>query len=148
MAWYSFLACHHFKEHRWSKTLHNSVNQGKHIQQKTHFITLQSLAAPKVINMTTSGAPSDDEVVFHKSDVIMSAMASQITGVSNCMLSRSFRYRSKKTSKLRVTGLCEWNPPLTGGFPSQRASNAENTSIWWRHHVRVCVCHLRHHGLI
>ena len=23
---------------------------------------------------------------------------------------------------------------MTGGFPSQRASNAENVSIWWRHH--------------
>ena len=23
-------------------------------------------------------------------------------------------------------------PPVTGGFPSQRASNAENVSIWWR----------------
>ena len=22
----------------------------------------------------------------------------------------------------------------TGGFPSQRASKAENVSIWWRHH--------------
>ena len=26
-------------------------------------------------------------------------------------------------------------PPVTGGFPSQRASNTENVSIWWRHHV-------------
>ena len=34
-------------------------------------------------------------------------------------------------SKLRVTGLCEGNPPVTGGFPSQTASNAENVSIWW-----------------
>ena len=34
----------------------------------------------------------------------------------------------------RVTGLCEGNPPVAGGFPSQRASNAENVSIWWRHH--------------
>ena len=41
---------------------------------------------------------------------------------------------SKKTSKLRVTGLCEGKPPVTGGFPSQRARNAENVSIWWRHH--------------
>ena len=24
---------------------------------------------------------------------------------------------------------------VTLGFPSQRASNAENISIWWRHHV-------------
>ena len=27
------------------------------------------------------------------------------------------------------------NPPVTGGFASQSASNAENVSIWWRHHV-------------
>ena len=43
--------------------------------------------------------------------------------------------RSKKISKLCVTGLWEGNPPVTGGFPSQRASNAENISICWRHHV-------------
>ena len=43
--------------------------------------------------------------------------------------------RSKKTSKLRVTGLCEGNSPVTGEFPAQGASNAENVSIWWRHHV-------------
>ena len=60
-------------------------------------------------------------------------------GVSNhkpydCLLNRLFRCRSKKTSKLRVTGLCEENLPVTSEFPSQRASNAENVSIWWRHH--------------
>ena len=49
-------------------------------------------------------------------------------GVSNhqphdCLLNRLFRRKSKKTSKLRVTGLC-----------AQRPSKAENVSIWWRHH--------------
>ena len=34
--------------------------------------------------------------------------------------------RSKKTSKLCVTSLCERHLPVTGGFPSQRASNIEN----------------------
>ena len=53
----------------------------------------------------------------------------------DCLLKRLFRHRSKKTPKLRVTGLCEGNPSVTGGFPSQRSSNAENVSIWWRHHV-------------
>ena len=43
-------------------------------------------------------------------------------GVSNhqrldCLLNRLFRRRSKKTSKLHVTGLSEGNPPVTGGFP-------------------------------
>ena len=51
----------------------------------------------------------------------------------DCLLGRLFRRRSKKTSKLRVTGLCEGNSPVTGEFPAQRASNAENVSIWWRH---------------
>ena len=50
----------------------------------------------------------------------------------NCL----FRQRSKQTSVLRVTSLCESNPPLTSGFPSQRASNAYNVSIWYRHHVK------------
>ena len=51
------------------------------------------------------------------------------------LLNRLFGRRSKKTSKLRVTGLCEGNSPVTGEFPVQMASNAENVSIWWRHHV-------------
>ena len=72
-------------------------------------------------------------------------------GVSNhqphdCLLNRLFWRRSKKTSKLRVTGLCEGNSPVTGEFPAQRASNAENISIWWRHHAYLLwgqPCHLR-----
>ena len=61
-------------------------------------------------------------------------------GVSNhqphdCLLNRSFRRRSKKTSKLRVTGLCVGNSPVTDEFPAQKASDAENASIWWRHHL-------------
>ena len=46
-----------------------------------------------------------------------------------CLLNRLFRCRSKKTWKLCVTGLCEGNPPMTDGLPSQRASNAENVSL-------------------
>ena len=63
-------------------------------------------------------------------------------GVSNhqpydCVLNRLFRHRWKKTSKLPVTGPCAGNSPVTGEFPAQRASNAENASIWWRHHACV-----------
>ena len=46
-----------------------------------------------------------------------------------------FRHRSKKTSKVCVTGLCEGNSPGTGEFPTQKARYAGNVSIWWRHHV-------------
>ena len=49
-------------------------------------------------------------------------------GVSNhqphdCLLNR------EKTSKLRVTGLCERNSPVTSEFPALRASNAKKVSI-------------------
>ena len=40
----------------------------------------------------------------------------------DCLLNRLFRRRSKKTSKIHVTGLCAVNSP------------AENVSIWRRHH--------------
>ena len=50
----------------------------------------------------------------------------------DCFLNRSFRRRSKKTPKLCVTGLCG-----PGEFPAQRTSNAENVSIWWRHHAAI-----------
>ena len=50
------------------------------------------------------------------------------------LLNRLFRCRSKKTSMLRVTGLCEENSSVTGEFASQRINNAENVSIWWRHY--------------
>ena len=52
-------------------------------------------------------------------NIIMSAMASQITGLSIALLHRFFRRRSKKTSKLSVTGLCEGNLPVTDEFPAQ-----------------------------
>ena len=35
----------------------------------------------------------------------------------DCLLKQLFRCRSKKTSKLHVTGLCEANPPMTGKGP-------------------------------
>ena len=69
-------------------------------------------------------------------------------GVSNhqprdCLLNCLFRCRSKKTSKLRVTGLCAENSPGTREFPAQMASNVETVSVWWRHHEMIpCFWHI------
>ena len=54
------------------------------------------------------------------------------------LINRLFRRRSKKTSKLRVTGPCEGKSPGTGEVFAQMASNAENVSIWWRHQGVHC----------
>ena len=55
----------------------------------------------------------------------MGAIASPNHQPYDCLLNRLFRRRSKKTSKLRVTGLCAGNSPGTGEFPAQMASNAD-----------------------
>ena len=67
-------------------------------------------------------------------------------GVSNhqphdCLLNGLFRRRSNKTSKLRVTGLCEGNSPVTSEFLVQRAGNVGNVSYdasWIWSAVFVC----------
>ena len=69
----------------------------------------------------------------------------ELDGISNhqsqdCLLNCLFTRRSKKTSKLHVTGLCVGNSPVTGEFPAQMASNMENVSIWWRHHDGFWCC--------
>ena len=80
---------------------------------------------------------SGGDRLAHYNDVIMNAMASQITSLTIVYSAVYSRCRSKKTPKLRVTGLCTGNSPVPGEFPVQRASNTENVSIWWRHHVTL-----------
>ena len=68
---------------------------------------------------------------WHYNNVIMGTIASQITSlmIVYSTLCSDADQRKKKTSKLRVTGHC-----VTDEFPAQMASNAENVTIWWRHH--------------
>ena len=64
------------------------------------------------------------------------------------LLKRLFRRISKKTSKLRITGLCEGNPPLTEEFAAQRASNAtkmfpiDDVIMWRAPWINVLGCYV------
>ena len=71
---------------------------------------------------------------FHYCEATMSFMAHQITGISMvCSIVCSGIHERKYQSSTSLA-LCEWNPPVTDGFLSQRASNMENISMPWRHH--------------
>ena len=48
----------------------------------------------------------------------------------DCLLNRLFR---QTQIKVNIKVPRHW--PLCGEFPAQMASNAENVSIWWHHHV-------------
>ena len=70
----------------------------------------------------------------HYSDVIMGAMASQITSLA-IVSSSVYLAQSKENIKApRQWPLCG---EFTGEFLAQMASNAENVSIWWRHQVFI-----------
>ena len=74
------------------------------------------------------------ESYTHHNDVIMSAMASQITGVSivcsTVCPGADLRIHQSSASLAFVRGIHGW----TGNSPHKKANNAENVSIWWRHH--------------
>ena len=62
-------------------------------------------------------------------------------GVSNeqphdCLLKHLFRHLIKEN--IEDPRHCPLWGEFTGEFPAQRASNAENVSIWWRHHALEC----------
>ena len=69
----------------------------------------------------------------------MGAVMSQITSLtivySNVYSGADKRKHQSSASLAFVRG----NSPVTGEFPAQRASNAENVSIWWRHHDFLCI---------
>ena len=77
----------------------------------------------------------------------MGAIASQIpsltivysTGYSGAEQKKKKKKKKKNnqtTSKLHFTGLCAGNSPVTGEFPAQMASNAEN--VFPFHDVIMC----------
>ena len=66
-------------------------------------------------------AISCHNAIIHYNDIIMSAMVSQITTLTIVYSTVCSRCRSKKTSKLRITGLCAKNLPMTSEFSAQRA---------------------------
>ena len=68
--------------------------------------------------------------VWHHSDIT--------EGISNhqqldCTMFNSLFRLKQKTSCSTLQALCAGNPPVTGGFPVQRASNAESASMSWHH---------------
>ena len=69
-------------------------------------------------------------IVWHYNDVIMSLIASQITSLTivySAVYSDTYQRKLQSSASLAfVRGIHQW--------PAQRASNAENVSIWWRDH--------------
>ena len=97
-----------------------------HVVEKHHLNVSLELAIPRVRYYCCQTGQ-------HYRDVIINAITSQITSLTIVYSTVSSNADQRKPSTLRVTFFAG-NSPVTGEFPAQGASNAENVSIWWRHH--------------
>ena len=70
----------------------------------------------------------------HYNDVIMNVMASQFPA-ARLFIQAFVQAHIKANIKAQVHWPLCGNTPVTGEYPTQRTSNAENISVWWRQHV-------------
>ena len=78
---------------------------------------------------------------WHYSDVIMTSRTTGVSIVFSTACSGAYQREHQSCVSLHF---------VTGEFPAQRPSDAENVSIWWRHHgvsmqVRPCLVVLTFH---
>ena len=70
------------------------------------------------------------QLSIHHIDIITNVMESEITGVSSvCSTICSGADKKNKHQSSVSLALCEGNPLVASGFPSQRASNVERISM-------------------
>ena len=107
------------------------------------FMVVWALFSPDPLELP-NGCPNASKTILedvtrthpHYTDVIMTTMASQITSLTVVYSTVYSDAVQRKHQSPRHWPLCgEFTG--TGEFPAQRASYAENVSIWWRHHVAI-----------
>ena len=100
-----------------------SSSYGKMINMKWELVCLRTKLSVDMLVTRYHRTCDSVSCIHHYGDVIMGAIGSQITSLT---IVYSTVY-SKKTSKLRVTGLWAGNSPGTSEFPVQMAINAEKS---------------------
>ena len=80
---------------------------------------------------------------IHHCDITMCVLASQITCNSIVCSIVCSSIPQRKHQSFASLAFLEGKRPVTGGFPSQRVSNAENVSMSWLHHAWK-ECHVQH----
>ena len=91
--------------------------------------------------VTGTNAVVLDTYTTHYNDIITSAMASQITSLAIVYSTVYLRCRWQKTSKLRVTGLCVGNSPVTSPRkgPVMRKCFHLMTPLWYFSEIGIKV---------
>ena len=92
------------------------------------------------------GVPDKTCQLSHYGDVIMGTVASQITSLTTVYSTVWSGADQRKHQSSASLAFVRGNSPVTGELSTQMSSNAENISIWWRHHKEMIlpVIHTRY----
>ena len=119
----------HFMDHHSKTGSDPNVTWTRHLVTGNRKFRLQHRPSPVAV-----GLPMGYETWHqHYDDVIMGAVASQITSLTivySTVYSDADQRKHQRSASLAFVRGSHRGPY----FPAQRASYAENVSIWWRHH--------------
>ena len=114
----------------------HSITKGKSETKSCSFLWISTVKHGPVFERTVMMTSSNGNIFrvtgHHKSG-----------GVSNhqphdCLLNRLFRRRSKKTSKLRVTGLCVGIPRTNGQPVTRKMFPFDDVIMLFMHWITIC----------
>ena len=94
----------------------------------------QPLTRIVVLVLWAKSNPAKGDLRMHYNDVKMSTIASQITSLTIIYSTVYSGADQRKQQSFASLAFFAGNSPGIGEFPAQRANDAENVSIWWRHH--------------
>ena len=128
----------HFIKFDWFKNNCSQSTMGAGVRTSLAFRMLTFMK--QNINMSLPGYTSRPPKPLSDYPVTLQWRNNERDGVPyhqphHCLLNRLFRRRSKKTSKLRVTGLCAGNSPVTSEFPVEWSVTRKMFPFKWRHHA-------------
>ena len=120
----------------WEKSMLLPIRVFLHLFLQSWYITSGSAVIyKKGTNASEQNYHCNSSVGTHYIDFIMITMASQITGLT-VVYSTVYSDADQRKHQSSASLAFVWGIHRRGEFPAQRASYAENVSIWWRHHAK------------
>ena len=120
---------------RWFETPSRSV--WRHCNVYLHLSHFSTLKCRRLLWFALN-ENKNISISHHYNDVIMGAIASEITSLTivySIVCSDAYQSKHQSSASQAVVRGIHRSSPGTGEFPAQMASNAEDVPIWWRHHV-------------
>ena len=133
MSWFVYRQLHkHDKSFRWHPEKTLSTQHRSHTMLSTR--TPMHIDTSNLHLLHTNDSMQSNHT--HYDDIKMGVIASQITSLAIVYSTVYSGADQRQHQSFASLAFCGGNSPGTGEFPAQMVRNAENVSIWCRHHEK------------